>query len=69
MFLNSIQVGVWVVGKSDFKENPRFDLDLDLGFVKNSDKNLLLNNNVNTLILIQILKQTLEDIVLFSSKG
>ena len=23
-----------VVGKSDFKENPKSDLDLDLGFVK-----------------------------------
>ena len=26
-------VGVGVVGKSDFKENPKSDLDLDLGFV------------------------------------
>ena len=25
---------VGVVGKSDFKENPKSDLDLDLGFVK-----------------------------------
>ena len=24
-----------MVGKSDFKENPQSDLDLDLGFVKN----------------------------------
>ena len=24
----------WVVRKSDFKENPKSDLDLDLGFVK-----------------------------------
>ena len=29
-------MGWWmgVVGKSDFKENPKSDLDLDLGFVK-----------------------------------
>ena len=26
-------VGGWVVGKSDSKENPKSDLDLDLGFV------------------------------------
>ena len=26
-------VGGWAVGKSDFKENPKSDLDLDLGFV------------------------------------
>ena len=26
-------LGGWVVGKSDFKENPKSDLDLDLGFV------------------------------------
>ena len=26
-------MGVGVVGKSDFKENPKFELDLDLGFV------------------------------------
>ena len=25
--------GRWVVGKSDFKENPKSDLDLDLWFV------------------------------------
>ena len=28
-------LGVDVVGKSDSKENPKSDLDLDLGFVKN----------------------------------
>ena len=27
------EVGVGVVGKSGFKENPKSDLDLDLGFV------------------------------------
>ena len=27
--------GGWAVGKSDSKENPKSDLDLDLGFVKN----------------------------------
>ena len=38
--------------------------------MKNSfRKNLLLNNNMNTLILNQIIKQTGEDIVSFSSKG
>ena len=26
----------WVVGKSDFKENSKSDLDLDLGFVNKS---------------------------------
>ena len=28
-----IRYGRWVVGKSDFEENPKSDLDLDLGFV------------------------------------
>ena len=38
--------------------------------MKNSfRKNLLLDNNMNTLILNQIIKQTGEDIVSFSSKG
>ena len=30
----SSEFGGWVVGKSDFKENPESDLDLDLGFVQ-----------------------------------
>ena len=29
-----VGVGEWVVGKSDFKENPKSDQDLDLWFVK-----------------------------------
>ena len=31
-----------MVGKSDFKENPKSDLDLDLGFVKISIKRAII---------------------------
>ena len=32
---SNFNFGGWVVGESDFKENPMYDLDLDLGFVNN----------------------------------
>ena len=46
--------GVGVVGKCAYKENPKSDLDLDLGFVNKSDVDLDLGY-VNTFLCICVI--------------